>query len=68
MPKANKELAALHILAQAAQERLSEEYQRRMSLGHGRSDANAEDLEAFCALNADLQALSKVTSALELRA
>ena len=68
MTKANKELAALHTLAEAARERLSNEYHRRMLLGHGRSDANAEDLAAFCALNADCQALSKVVCALELRA
>ena len=63
----HKELAALHTLAKASHERLSDEYSRRMGLGHGRSDANEEDLAAFCALNDDCKALLQAICALELR-
>ena len=49
----NPELAALRTLAASVAERLSVEISRRMDLGHGRADADAEDLAALIALQHD---------------
>ena len=48
------ELEALLTLAEATYERMAEEQDRRMEAGHGSSDADKDELAAFCELNNDL--------------
>ena len=64
MMNENPELAALRTLAASVAERLSVEILRRMDLGHGRTDADAEDLAALIALQQDASDAREVVCAL----
>ena len=57
MDNYNKELEEILALAEATRQRMEDEQARRLEAGHGRGDADEDDLLAFFELGNDLQNL-----------